>query len=74
MIAKHDIQTNHLFQSDKGAELYIELDSTNNKSTVMYRMDRDHAKITLEADSLTDLVDLLNEAVTIITPTPAAQG
>jgi len=72
MIARHDVQTSHLFQSDKGAELYIEIDSTNNKSTVAYRMDKDHAKITLEADSLNDLVDLLNEAVTIITP--KAQG
>lgn len=72
MIAKHLVQTNHLFEADNGAELYIEIDQVGNTAVITYRLDKDHAKTTIETDSFGSLVDLLNEAAKLITP--VAQG
>ena len=68
MISTHTVNTSHEFITQMGAELLVNIDGATNKTTITYRLDRDHEKMTLTTDDFGELVELLNEANGLIAP------
>jgi hypothetical protein len=62
MIVERRITSGLELKSDKGSELYIEVDHSQGKAKVHY-WHKDGERINLDAGSLEDLVEMLTEAL-----------